>query len=278
MRNYILNCRGYELPLGNRSHIMGILNITPDSFSDGGEYISLENSIKQGKTLVKDGASIIDIGGESTRPGYLPITDEEEIKRVALVIETLLKEVKVPLSLDTYKSKVAHHALEQGVHIINDIWGLQKDPNMAPIIAQYQVPVIVMHNQDSTNYTGDIIEEIKFYLAKSIDIALRAGIKDENIILDPGIGFGKTFEQNLQVLARLTEFNDLGYPLLLGTSRKGFIGKILDLPPQERVEGTIATTVLGISSGFDIFRVHDVKENFRALTVTDKIVRKMKED
>ncbi len=274
MRNYTLNCRGYKLPLGTQSHLMGILNITPDSFSDGGMYNSLEKSIEHGQNMVRDGASIIDIGGESTRPGFQPITEDEEIQRIAPVIEVLLKELNVPLSLDTYKSKVAQFALEQGVQIINDIWGLQRDLEMASIIAHFQAPVIVMHNQDHTHYEQDIITEMKTFLAQSIELALKAGIKDENIILDPGIGFGKTFAQNLEVLARLREFNDLGYPLLLGTSRKGFIGKILDLPPQERMEGTIATTVLGISHGFDIFRVHDVKENYRALIVTDKIVRK----
>lgn len=264
--NYVLN-------LGKRTYIMGILNITPDSFSDGGDFIDVEKAVEHAKNMVRDGADIIDVGGESTRPGALEVSAKEELKRILPVVGRLVKEVDVPVSVDTYKAQVAEEVLKAGAHMINDVWGLQRDRSMAEVIAKHQVPVIIMHNQKGTEYKNDLVEEIKLFLSKSIQIALAAGIKRENIIIDPGIGFGKNPEQNIQVMARLKELNDLGYPILLGTSRKSMIGKILDLPPKERVEGTIATTVLGIVQGVDIVRVHDVKENFRAARVTDAITR-----
>lgn len=265
--------RKYSLDLGTRTFIMGILNITPDSFSDGGDFFALEKALNRAKAMVLEGADIIDVGGESTRPGYVMISDEEELARIVPVIKMLAKEIDVPISIDTYKSQVAEEAIKAGAHIVNDIWGLKKDPKMAEIVAKYQVPVIIMHNQEDTIYQGDIMEEIKRSLQASIDLALKAGLHKENIILDPGICFGKDLEQNMTVMARLAELNELGYPLLLGTSRKSMLGKILDLPPKERLEGTIATTVMGIMQGIDIIRVHDVKENRRAAMVSDAILR-----
>jgi dihydropteroate synthase len=223
--------------------------------------------------MVEDGADIIDIGGESTRPGFAEVSAHEEINRVVPVIERLIKEIDVPISIDTYKAEVADAAVKAGAVIINDVWGMQKDPRMAEVAAKHQVPIILMHNQLGTEYSRDIMEEISIFLRHSIDLGLQAGIKLENMILDPGIGFGKTAEQNVVVMARMGELNDLGCSILLGTSRKSFIGKILDLVPKERVEGTIATTVLGIMQGADIIRVHDVLENLRAAKVTDAVVR-----
>ncbi|WP_459195520.1 dihydropteroate synthase [Wukongibacter baidiensis] len=268
-----MNAGKYELNLGTRTYIMGILNVTPDSFSDGGDFTSVDIAVNHAKEMVLEGADIIDIGGESTRPGAAEVGAEDELERVLPVVERLVKEIDVPISVDTYKATVAESVLKAGAHIINDVWGLQRDPDIASVVAKYNVPVIMMHNQNGTDYDKDIMEEICNFFKKSIDIALNAGIKKENIILDPGIGFGKTPEQNMVVMARLGELNDLGYPILLGTSRKSMIGKILDLPPKERVDGTVATTVMGIMQGIDIVRVHDITENLRAAKVTDAIVR-----
>ncbi|SHK07214.1 dihydropteroate synthase [Tepidibacter formicigenes] len=259
---------------GERTYIMGILNVTPDSFSDGGEFTSVDIAINRAKEMIKEGADIIDVGGESTRPGSREVSEEEELKRVLPVVKRLIKEIDVPISVDTYKSSVADNVLSIGVPIINDVWGLQRDKNMANVIAKHNAYVVIMHNQMGTEYKEDIIKSIKTFFKESIKIAKEAGIKDEKIILDPGIGFGKTPEQNMHVMRRLLELNELGYPVLLGTSRKSMIGKILNLPPKERVEGTIATTVMGIIQGIDIVRVHDIKENLRAAKVTDAIYRK----
>lgn len=274
-RKVHIKCGNYHLKLGTRTYIMGILNVTPDSFSDGGEYTNIDVAIKRAKDMVSYGADIIDVGGESTRPGADEVGTNREIERVLPVVKRLIEEINVPISVDTYKAQVAEKVLEAGAHIINDVWGLQRDANMASVVAKYNVPVIMMHNQKGTEYRKDIMEEICGFFKKSIDIALEAGIKKENIILDPGIGFGKTPEQNMVVMSRLGELNDLGYPILLGTSRKSMIGKILDLPAKERVEGTLATTVMGIVQGIDIVRVHDIKENLRAAKVTDAIVRSL---
>jgi len=264
--------QNYELNLGTRTYIMGILNITPDSFSDGGDFFDLDKALEHARKLVRDGADIIDVGGESTRPGSLELGENEELARVLPVVKKLVKEINVPISVDTYKSTVAEEVLKAGAHIINDVWGLTRG-NMAEIVGKYNVPIIIMHNQKGTEYKRDIITALKIFFQKSINKALTAGVKGENIILAPGIGFGKTLAQNIEVMARLNELNDLGYPLLLGTSRKSMIGKILDLPPKERVEGTVATTVMGIMQGIDIVRVHDVLENYRAVKVTDAIIR-----
>lgn len=272
-RKVDLKCGNHELKFGSRTYIMGILNVTPDSFSDGGKFYDEEAAVAHAKAMIAEGADIIDIGAESTRPGYEVISVDEEIRRLTPVIERLLTEIDRPISIDTYKPAVAEAMLKLGVSMINDIWGLQHDPEMAEVIARYGVPVVIMHNQNGTEYDGDIIESVADFLRNSIKIALKAGIKPENIILDPGIGFGKTPEQNIGIMSKIGELNDLGYPILLGTSRKSMIGKILDLPAEQRVEGTIATSVLGVVQGMDIVRVHDVRENVRAIRVADAIVR-----
>lgn len=276
-RKIDIKCGKYELNLGKRTYIMGILNVTPDSFSDGGSFIDVDKAVAHAKKMVAEGADIIDIGGESTRPGSQEVGAEEEIRRVLPVVKKLVDEIDVPVSVDTSKAVVAEEVLKVGAHMINDVWGLQRDPEMAAVVAKYNVPVFVMHNQIGTEYKTDIMEEIKLFFQQTIDIALKAGIAKENIILDPGIGFGKTPEQNILVMSRLEELNEIGYPILLGTSRKSMIGKILDLPANERVEGTLSTSVIGIMKGLDILRVHDVKENTRACMVTDAIVRGTKQ-
>lgn len=270
----ILKCRDRELELGKRTLIMGILNITPDSFSDGGEHNTLETAVEHAKKMLVEGADIIDIGGESTRPGHIQISDDEEIARVVPVIKKVV-ELGAIVSIDTYKYRVAKAAFEAGAHILNDVWGLQYDSGeMAELVKRYGVPVIAMHNQEGKEYKEDIICSMKRFFEKTYEIAEKNGISKESIILDPGIGFGKGIDENLEVLSRLQELRELGR-LLLGTSRKRFIGTILnDLPPQERVEGTVATTVLGIEKGVDIVRVHDVLANKRAAMVADRIVRK----
>lgn len=259
---------------GQRSYIMGILNVTPDSFSDGGDFFDLASAVQHAQAMVTEGADIIDIGGESTRPGAEKIDAEEELRRILPVIKALVKEVDVPISVDTYKAKVAQAVLAAGVDIINDIWGLQWDQDLADVVAQYDVPVIIMHNGRNSENKGDIIKAVKRYFVKSIEIAKTAGIKEENIILDPGIGFGITHKQNVEIMRRLSDIKEMGYPVLLGTSRKSMLGNILELPAKERVEGTIATTVIGVEQGIDIFRVHDVKENLKAVKVVDAIYRK----
>ena len=258
---------------GKRTYIMGILNVTPDSFSDGGDFSNIDIAVNHAKEMINEGADIIDLGGESTRPGHSYVDADEEKRRILPVIKRLKEEINVPISVDTYKSDVAQEALELGVEMINDIWGLTKDSNMANIVAKYDAYICIMHNQDGTEYNKDIMESIKEFLQDSIDLALKRGIKKEKIVLDPGIGFGKTFEQNLEVLKRLDEIKGLGYPVLLGTSRKSVIGNVLNVEPKQRLEGTIATTVLGIRDGVDIVRVHDVKENLKAAKMADAIYR-----
>ena len=258
---------------GKRTYIMGILNVTPDSFSDGGNFNNIDTAVNHAKEMINDGADIIDLGGESTRPGHTYVDSQEEKRRILPVIKKLKEEIQVPISVDTYKADVAEASLELGVEMINDIWGLTKDKNMANVIAKYDAYVCIMHNQDTTEYNKDIMEAIKEFLQNSIDLSLKSGIKKEKIVLDPGIGFGKTFEQNLEVLKRLDEIKTLGYPVLLGTSRKSVIGNVLNVEPKERLEGTIATTVLGIRDGVDIVRVHDVKENLKAAKMADAIYR-----
>ena len=256
----------------NRTLIMGILNTTPDSFSDGGKHDSLSTALDHAKKMIDEGVDIIDIGGESTRPGALKVTEEEELSRVIPVIKSL-KGINTLLSIDTYKSGVAKSALEAGADILNDIWGLQGDEKMAHVAAKYDAPIIAMHNQIGTEYTQDIIASMILFFEKTLDIASKAGIKKEKIIFDPGIGFGKTAEQNIEVMRRLKELHVLECPLLLGTSRKSMIGHILDLPVNERLEGTLATSVIGIEAGVSILRVHDVRENLRAAKVADAIYK-----
>lgn len=264
---------GYNINFGQRTYIMGIVNVTPDSFSDGGDFFSVEKAVNHAKEMIEQGADIIDIGGESSRPGHTRISTEEELKRVMPVVEKIIKETDTVVSLDTIRSEVAEACLDCGVHIINDIWGLQEDSRMAEVVAKYDVPIIIMHNKKDTHYEKDIIEEMNEFFKKSIEIALDAGIGEDKIVLDPGIGFGKVFEQNIVVMRRLNEFKKLGYPILLGTSRKSMLGKILNVPPKERLEGTLATTAIGIMQGVDIVRVHDVEENLKAVKVADAIFR-----
>lgn len=263
-----------KLKFGERTLVMGILNLTPDSFSDGGDYVAVDQAVEHAKEMISQGADIIDIGGESSRPGHVRITAEEELKRVLPVIKRLRNETDVILSIDTIRAKVAEEAVKNGVHIINDIWGFQEDQKLALVAAQYGTPVVLMHNKQDSHYEGDLVEEIKAFLTQSVKIAIEAGVKEELIILDPGLGFGKTAEQNIMVMSRLKEIKDLGYPVLLGASRKSMIGKILDVPPKDRDEGTVATTVLGIVQGVDIVRVHNVLANVRAAKVTDAMIRR----
>lgn len=259
--------------LGKRTYIMGIVNVTPDSFSDGGRFTKVDKAVEHGLELIGQGADIIDIGGESTRPGSQEVGKEEELLRILPVVEKLNELTPIPVSVDTYKAEVAERCLEAGASVINDIWGLQREPEIARVAAHFGAPVVVMHNQQGSVYSQDIMTSMIEFFEKSLEIAFKAGISQDGIILDPGIGFGKTVEQNIAVLGRLSELKVLGYPILLGTSRKSTIGRILDLPPEQRVEGTLATTVLGIQQGVDIIRVHDVIQNRRAALVADAIVR-----
>lgn len=266
-------CGPYSLELGGRTLIMGILNVTPDSFSDGGRYVELETAVAHAKQLVAEGADILDIGGESTRPGGEPVSLEEELRRVIPIIEALSKAVSVPLSIDTYKAETARQALQAGAHIINDVWGFKADPEMAGVAAAHQCPVILMHNRDNRNYVS-FIEDVKNDLMESVAIARKAGVKDERIVLDPGFGFAKDYEQQLELMGRLGELRSLGFPLLLGTSRKTFIRNTLGLPADEVLEGTAATCTIGIMQGCDILRVHDVGPIARTAKMTDAIVRR----
>jgi dihydropteroate synthase len=266
--------QGRELELGRKTLIMGILNVTPDSFSDGGDFISPDAAMERVRKMIEEGADIIDVGGESSRPGHERITEEEELRRVIPVIRRIREESDILISLDTIRSRVAEEALKAGTNIINDIWGLQLDREMADVARRFDAPVIVMHNQDGTEYDGDMVDSMKGFFRRSIEIADRAGLRRDLIILDPGFGFGKTARQNLDLMPRISELLELNYPILLGTSRKSMINMVLNLPPKERVEGTIATTVLGIVQGVDIVRVHDVLENARAAAMTDACVRR----
>lgn len=271
-RPFHLDCRGKTLPIGCRTLIMGILNVTPDSFSDGGKFCDSGVAVEHALRMQEEGADIIDLGGESTRPGYRGVGAEEELGRIMPVLARLVKELDIPVSVDTTKAVVASRVLEEGAHIINDQWALRSDPEMAGVVARYGVPLIIMHNQNGTEYSdlmGDVVEYFRGSLAK----AREAGIDSNRIIIDPGIGFGKTVEQNLEAMRRLRELDCLGLPVLLGTSRKSMIGKTLDLPMDQRVEGTAATVALGIAYGVDIVRVHDVREMVRVARMTDAIVR-----
>jgi len=262
-----------DFELGKRTYIMGILNVTPDSFSDGGDFSNLKLAINHAKQMIDEGVDIIDIGGESTRPGHVEVDENEEIKRVIPIIKAIRDFSNIPISIDTYKSNVAELAIKAGANLINDVWGFKRDSNIAKIAAKYEVPCCLMHNRENRNYSN-IIEDMIVDLKESIDIALINGVKSENIILDPGIGFAKNHDENIEVMKHLKEFSSLGYPVLLGTSRKSFIGTILNgISPKERVEGTITTTVLGILNNCDFIRVHDIKENKRAAMVADAIIR-----
>ncbi|MGP7819654.1 dihydropteroate synthase [Niallia sp. 01092] len=250
---------------------MGILNVNHDSFSDGGKFREKDKAVKHALEMVENGADIIDIGGESTRPGYVEISAEEELERVIPIIETVSKEVDVPISIDTYKGIVANEALNAGAHIVNDIWGAKKDPMIAKVAAEKDAPIILMHNRDNQLYTN-FVEDVLSDLAESIQIAKTAGVKEEDIILDPGIGFAKNLTTNLEMMRHLDKLVEMGYPVLLGTSRKSMIGNVLDLPVSERIEGTGATVCYGIQKGCQIIRVHDVKEMARMAKMMDALM------
>jgi dihydropteroate synthase len=273
--------------LGRRTLVMGILNVTPDSFSDGGLYAARDAALAHADELIAEGADIIDVGGESTRPGHAAVSEAEEIARIAPVIAALADRVSVPISIDTYKAATARVALNLGAKMINDVWGLQREPEIAQVAAEFGAPVVIMHNRAEIDASLDIIEDMKRFFARSIAIARAAGIPDDQIILDPGIGFGKSFAQGLDALRRLAEVKALGYPLLVGASRKSFIGRLLasqplqeaafaavPVPPQDRLMGTLASHILAMAGGADIIRVHDVRAHVEAARVADAIIGK----
>jgi len=273
-----LKCRRFSLELGPKTLIMGILNVTPDSFYDGGFHNKLDNAIAQAEKMAEEGADIIDVGGESTRPGSETITVEEELNRILPVVKNLVKTLNIPISVDTYKDEVARQALEEGADIINDISGFKFDDKIIKVISKYDdVPVVVMHTYDRPKTMQNnpiylsLIEDIKDSLEKSIKLGVEGGIKRDRFIIDPGIGFGKTVNDNIIILKRLSEFKTLKRPILLGTSRKSFIQKILDLTVDESLEGTLATVVVSILNGANIIRVHDVKEAKRVTQIADAI-------
>ena len=254
-------------------HIMGILNVTPDSFSDGGKWNQMDRALFHTEEMIRDGAEIIDIGGESTRPGYQKVTEDEEIERVVPYIRSVREKFNIPVSIDTYKAKVARAAVEAGAGLINDIWGFKGDPKMAETAAALRVPCCVMHNRNlETHPYHNLMEDVLNDLKESIRLGLDAGVRPEHIIKEPGRGFGKTLEDNLLVMKHLERLKELGYPILLGTSRKSMIGLTLSLPVEERVEGTVATTVFGVMKGCSFVRVHDVKENYRAMKMTEAMI------
>jgi dihydropteroate synthase len=261
-----------EFDTSHHCYVMGILNVTPDSFSDGGKWNSVDAALFRVEEMIRQGADLVDVGGESTRPGYTRISDEEEIGRVAPVLEAIRSRFDIPLSLDTYKSGVARAGIAAGADLINDIWGLKADPDMADLIAEAGVPCVLMHNRKEQDY-GNFMEDVASDLSETIRLAERAGIRDDRIILDPGVGFGKTYENNLEIIDRLEELRIFGYPILLATSRKSVIGLTLDMPADQRLEGTIATTVMGVERGASFVRVHDIEENVRAIRMAEAILR-----
>ena len=268
---WLLNFREKKVKIGNRNfdfeneaYIMGILNVTPDSFSDGGRFTSMDKALLQVDKMVEEGADIIDIGGESTRPNHDVVELNEEISRVVPVIEGIVKRFNIPVSIDTSKSRVAEAALDAGAHMINDVWGFKRDEYIARVAKDYDVPCCLMHNREMGQY-NNLMDDIIAEMNECLEIAWNTGISKDKLMIDPGIGFGKTPEENLKVMKHLEDFKVFGLPVLLGTSRKSMIGYALDLPVDERLEGTLATTVLGYTKGCRIFRVHDVKENHRAL-------------
>lgn len=274
----ILSCKGITLDFSKKTYIMGVLNVTPDSFSDGGLYLDREIAVEHALKLIDDGADIIDIGGESSRPGSMPVSTEEEIRRTIPVISELAKRIKTPISIDTYKAEVARQALDAGASIVNDISGLRFDPGMAAVIAENDIPVILMHikgcpnNMQSSPSYEALIPEIIDYLRGSIQLCRQAGIPEQNIILDPGIGFGKTFEHNLEIIANLKEISLLGRPIAIGVSRKAFIGKILgDLPSSQRLEGTASAVAISVFNDANIVRVHDVAEMSKVVKIADAV-------
>ena len=267
----VTHCGGTTFRWGERTYVMGVINVSPDSFSGDG-LASVDAALAQAKRFAAEGVDMLDVGGESTRPGSAPISVDEELRRVIPVLERLADEIALPLSVDTYKFDVARQALGAGAQMINDIWGLKRQPRLAELAAERGVPVILMSNQRDRP-RRNIISAVLSDFMRSIDLALDAGVAWENIIVDPGIGFGKTLEQNLELVRRLDELKPLGRPILLGTSRKSMIGLVLDLPVEQRLEGTAASTAIGIAKGADIIRVHDAREMMRVCRMSDAIIR-----
>ncbi|MBF8267786.1 MAG: Dihydropteroate synthase [Dehalococcoidia bacterium] len=268
----VTRCGTLEMEWGKRTYIMGIVNVTPDSFSGDGLGYDVEAALEEALRFQAEGADIIDVGGESTRPGSTPLDASEEMRRVIPVVRRLASRLRVPISVDTYKSEVAQEALDAGASMLNDVWGLKHDSSLATLAARVGVPIVLMHNQRGTAYS-DLVPDVLGSLKASMDRALEAGVLVENVILDPGIGFGKTAEHNLEILRRLEEIKGLGRPILVGTSRKSTIGLVLDLPVEERLEGTAATVALAIARGADVVRVHDVRAMARVARMADAIVR-----
>lgn len=263
---------GKSFDTARHTYVMGILNVTPDSFSDGGKWNDMDAALRHAEEMIADGADLLDIGGESTRPGYTLLPDNEEIDRVVPVIRAVKQRFDIPVSVDTYKSRVAAAALEAGADLVNDIWGMKYDPNMAGVIAEAGVPCCLMHNRSEAVYR-DYLPDVMDDLRECVRLAKDAGIADDAIVLDPGIGFGKTLEHNLILMNHVDMLHELGYPILLGTSRKSMIGKTLDLPADQREEGTLATTVMGVMKGCAFVRVHNVRANRRAVDMTEAILR-----
>jgi dihydropteroate synthase len=297
--NKLMIINQHQLVWGSQTYIMGILNLTPDSFSgdgllmkdtESGDYkLDIDSILQKARDFIDEGADILDVGGESTRPGAPLVDSNEEMQRVIPVIRKLAAEFNVIISIDTYKAKVAEAAIEAGAHMVNDVWGFHADPDLAGVVSKYHVPVILMHNRSSWanaevkerlggRYVGipyeNLVEDVKKELLESVNIAQSSGIEDDLIILDPGIGFGKSVEQNLELVDRLAEIRVLGYPILLGPSRKSFIGYTLNLPPDQRLEGTAAAVAIGIARGADIIRVHDVQFMSRVVRMADAIIRR----
>ena len=260
-----------EFDTAHKCYIMGILNVTPDSFSDGGKFNHLDAALRHTEEMIREGAAIVDIGGESTRPGHQVITDEEEISRVVPVIEAVKKHFDVPVSIDTYKGAVAEAALQAGADLVNDIWGFKHDKRVAELTAKYGAACCLMHNRQEAVY-DDFQKDVVSDLEECVRIAREAGVADDKIILDPGVGVGKTYEMNLEITNHVDILHQLGFPVLLGTSRKSMIGLTLDLPATDRVEGTLATTVIGVMKGCSFVRVHDIKENYRIIQMTEAIL------
>jgi dihydropteroate synthase len=263
---------GRRFDWGSRTYVMGIVNVSPDSFSGDG-LGDVEAAVAQGLQMVRDGADMLDVGGQSTRPGHEPIEAAEEIRRTEHVVARLARESGVPVSIDTYKLEVAEAAVAAGATIVNDVWALQRSPELAGLAARHGCALVVMHNQGGTEYAGDLLQEIKRVLGAATKAAISAGVPRERVWIDPGIGFGKTAEHNWEVMRRLPELTELGQPILIGTSRKSFIGKLLDLPVTDRVEGTAATVAAAVMRGADIVRVHDVRAMMRVARVADRIAR-----
>jgi dihydropteroate synthase len=266
-----LDARGLPLKLGGRTLVMGVINMTPDSFSDGGLYADAGAAVRAGLRMIEEGADIVDVGGESTRPGYVAVDAGEELNRALPVIAGLVEKTDIPVSIDTYKAAVAEAALKAGARIVNDVWGLQRDPDMARVVAASGAAIVLMHNRERAEPNIEILDDIRVFFTNSLARARAAGIREDRIVLDPGIGFGKTLEQNLSILARLDELHELGFPILIGTSRKSFIGKLAPSEPRERLPGTLAANVFAVLGRVAILRVHDVAAHVQALRVAEAI-------